>query len=700
MQSNSSVPVSVIIPCYCCADTIERAVTSVMSQTMLPAEVWLIDDASSDGGRTLATLYELKEHYGSKAHIEVIPLKENSGPAVARNRGWDAATQSYIAFLDADDAWHPRKLEVQYSWMQVHPHVALTGHPFVWIKEDNPVLTIPADWFAHQITPRCLLLSNLFSTPSVMLRRDLPYRFDPTKRHSEDYLLWLQIVLSGHTAWCLELPLTYLFKAPFGVRGLSVDLWKMEKGELDTYQKLRNQGFLHQLTAYALISYSLLKYIRRLIINRKIRLNADTISALSASFNNAISKSMYHIIPFVVVYSLPVGKDTDLPLYLYELYIFLSWTLMQSYEYIFTAHLTEKLSKFSLRTILFSTVRRSFPLSITIYLVYVVVLSLLLPKISGFNANENLKILKEIAFMSIGFPFGAGAAVLAAGLITRRMFFPVTLAVISGITVYIALFLSLKSSYGTDAFFISIVISEIIKFCLLFFVAQSVTKGEKLTKEYKETLVAWKNVMTYFLSATVGGIIPLILHSYATHLSEGAVTLLSYSLRLFYVLGGLFNGAVSFMLVIWVEKMEKDMRSAFVGIDKNIRLLFSLALGVFLLTVLSKNLFLTFISTNKDIIVMFRKGINIVFMCFPLYVVYLALIRFFIAIKKVYVITIQSATKLILVVSILNMWHYFEGLNNYTPLIAFSLAEGFISIMAYLMYIYLRNGIIANVKEI
>ena len=266
MQNNIVLPVSVIIPCYCCAATIERAVSSVMAQTVLPAEVWLIDDASPDGGQTLEVLYELKQRYSGKTHIEIISLKENSGPSVARNTGWDAATQPYIAFLDADDAWHPRKLEIQYNWMKEHPHVALTGHPFVWVKKDDPTQTIPANWHAWQITPFRLLLSNLFSTPSVMLRSDLPYRFDPAKRHSEDYLLWLQIVLSGHTAWRLELPLTYLYKAPFGERGVSADLWKMEKGELDTYWKLHRQGSITKLSLLAITTYSLLKYIRRLII--------------------------------------------------------------------------------------------------------------------------------------------------------------------------------------------------------------------------------------------------------------------------------------------------------------------------------------------------------------------------------------------------------------------------------------------------
>lgn len=122
------VPVSVVVPCYCCEGTIERAVDSVMKQTALPAEVLLVDDASPDQGRTLNKLRQLQGRFRDKTHIEVIALKNNGGPSVARNAGWEAATQPYIAFLDADDAWHPQKLEIQYEWMKEYSEVVLTGH--------------------------------------------------------------------------------------------------------------------------------------------------------------------------------------------------------------------------------------------------------------------------------------------------------------------------------------------------------------------------------------------------------------------------------------------------------------------------------------------------------------------------------------------------------------------------------------------
>ncbi len=57
------VPVSVVIPCYRCADTIERAMESVMAQTVAPTEVRLVEDGSGDDGRTLAMLYIIRQDW-------------------------------------------------------------------------------------------------------------------------------------------------------------------------------------------------------------------------------------------------------------------------------------------------------------------------------------------------------------------------------------------------------------------------------------------------------------------------------------------------------------------------------------------------------------------------------------------------------------------------------------------------------------
>nr|WP_175801934.1 glycosyltransferase [Burkholderia anthina] len=107
-------PVSVIVPCYRSVSTLERAVASVYAQTWRPAELILVDDASPDD--TLACIERLRSRYGDD-WIRVIALPRNGGPGVARNVGWRCATQRFIAFLDADDTWHPDKIARQCGWM-------------------------------------------------------------------------------------------------------------------------------------------------------------------------------------------------------------------------------------------------------------------------------------------------------------------------------------------------------------------------------------------------------------------------------------------------------------------------------------------------------------------------------------------------------------------------------------------------------
>lgn len=268
--SSATVDVSVVIPCYRCEDTIVRAVESIAAQTALPREVVLADDRSPDG--TLARLYELQRRYGAE-WIKVIALPENRGAAAARQAAWDASRGKYVAFLDADDSWHPRKVEIQTAWMESHPEVQMTSHLTVQVDPDvRPDEQLPERWRARPIRGGTLLLANQLDTRAVMLRREIPQRFAVDMRYGEDYLLWLQVVLAGGLTYRLELPLAYLYKARFGEGGMSAKLWEMELGELGAYRTVRTQGLISGATYAALIPFSLAKYLRRVLVVRARRL--------------------------------------------------------------------------------------------------------------------------------------------------------------------------------------------------------------------------------------------------------------------------------------------------------------------------------------------------------------------------------------------------------------------------------------------
>lgn len=266
MRIDSQVPVSVIIPCFNCEGTIIRAVNSISNQTSQPKEVILIDDGSTD--ESLSRLHEIRDHLGS-SWIKILKIGNNKGPSVARNAGWNVAAQPYLAFLDADDIWHPRKIEIQYKCMQGNPEIAISGHHFRWLREGENPLSMPDIYAIKSVSKRMMLVSNYWATPTVMLKRDLKQRFEPTKRHSEDYLLWLKIICNGYRANHIDLCMAYSYKAPYGSRGLSGQLWAMEIGELDTYRRLRDDRLISWPWYIALSTFSVIKYLRRTMISAK-----------------------------------------------------------------------------------------------------------------------------------------------------------------------------------------------------------------------------------------------------------------------------------------------------------------------------------------------------------------------------------------------------------------------------------------------
>lgn len=107
MNVDSLPLVTVVIPAYNAARTLANTLCSVLNQTHECLEILVVDDGSEDGTYELATEYRLQD-----SRIRVL-RQENGGVARARNLAIREAAGSYIAPIDADDLWHPRKIELQ-----------------------------------------------------------------------------------------------------------------------------------------------------------------------------------------------------------------------------------------------------------------------------------------------------------------------------------------------------------------------------------------------------------------------------------------------------------------------------------------------------------------------------------------------------------------------------------------------------------
>ncbi|HUA80507.1 MAG TPA: glycosyltransferase family 2 protein [Dyella sp.] len=261
-------PVSVVVPCYRCADTIEGTVASVAGQQRLPAEILLVDDGSPDD--TLQRLREVASAYPS-GWIKVIALPCNAGPSAARNKGWEHASQPWIAFLDADDSWHPQKLILQMDAIEKDPQIALIAHDMNVQSRTAPSPALHFPLTTRIFPNHLMMLRSPFPTASIMVRRDLPFRFDEKRRRAEDFMLWAQILLNGYRCAKINQVLASWHKPPFGAGGLSGDLAAMYEAANDVRKTLHEQGLLSWWQWKIMRVFSMVRYARRCALTFKRR---------------------------------------------------------------------------------------------------------------------------------------------------------------------------------------------------------------------------------------------------------------------------------------------------------------------------------------------------------------------------------------------------------------------------------------------
>lgn len=253
MINSSFAKVSVVVPCYNSKGTILRALDSVLKQETRVDEIIVVDDCSRDG--TSSFVIDKYKEYVLGGLIKVVCLVKNSGPGEARNLGMHLARNQFVAFLDSDDSWHPKKIKVQYFFMLENNRCVLSGHA-VKINEayDNESLEVVR---AKKIKPFQLYLKNRFSTPSVMIKKIEGLSFDSEKRFSEDYLFWMKHIPYGDIFY-IDAGLGSLYKARFGEAGLSGRIFDMAIGEASNFISLcsARQISFPEAFFYAVVSIS------------------------------------------------------------------------------------------------------------------------------------------------------------------------------------------------------------------------------------------------------------------------------------------------------------------------------------------------------------------------------------------------------------------------------------------------------------
>jgi len=259
---SKEIPVSVIIPCYNCTKTIKRALDSVENQTLLPKDIYLIDDNYDK--KQADYLFKLSLSYDN-LKIYLISHIQNFGAPSARNTGWNLAKSDYVAFLDADDSWHTQKLELQYIFMKSNNDIYLTGHNVEILEDTTYAEKKIGDISYSKCSKLNILTRNIFPTPTLMIKNNYKLRFDESMRYVDDHLLLMNIILEDNDAYKIQQKLAIVHKPMYGSSGLSSNMYLMEKHELIAYKKIFKDKKISLCMYLFLIIFSILKYLKRLI---------------------------------------------------------------------------------------------------------------------------------------------------------------------------------------------------------------------------------------------------------------------------------------------------------------------------------------------------------------------------------------------------------------------------------------------------
>ena len=229
--------IAAVIPTFNRGSVVSRAIDSVLRQTLLPSEIIVVDDGSTDNTANL-----IAAKYSTISYLKT----KNKGVSAARNLGIKKTKSEWIAFLDSDDEWFPQKLEKQIAYLSSEQNYKLAHCDEIWIRNGRRV----NPKFKHKkyggyIFEKCLPLC-VISPSAVIIHRELFDElgcFDETLPACEDYDLWLRI--------CGKYPVLFVGEALLNKFGghddqLSKKFWGMDRFRIEALQKIIKLGGLSE----------------------------------------------------------------------------------------------------------------------------------------------------------------------------------------------------------------------------------------------------------------------------------------------------------------------------------------------------------------------------------------------------------------------------------------------------------------------
>lgn len=187
LRQSIDAKVSIVLPFYNRPKKTIQALKSIEAQTYKNYEVVLVNDASNED------VSEVLKYVRKSKNVKLINFEANQGPAAARNAAIDAATGTYIAFLDNDDEYVPDKLKTQLEYMtRFNPTFSYTAYVRRGSGED---VVMHDKELTGLVVPKIVCGASI-ATPTVMVSKKFldenHIRFREDIRIAEDSCMWLE----------------------------------------------------------------------------------------------------------------------------------------------------------------------------------------------------------------------------------------------------------------------------------------------------------------------------------------------------------------------------------------------------------------------------------------------------------------------------------------------------------------------------
>ena len=240
--------VSVIIPYYKKKDYIKSTIKSVLNQTFKNFEIIVVYDDKDRND--LLYLNEIKK---TDKRIKIILNSKNIGAGLSRNKAIKYARGKYIAFLDSDDLWNKKKIEMQLNFMKKNLYdISHTSYCIINEKGDKIGARKAKDLTYHDLITSCDIGLSTVMIKKKFFKKNLFFNL----KTKEDYVLWLKLARKRNKFFGLDKRLTYWRSLDDSLSSSTIQ--KLFDG-YKVYRKYLNQSIIQSVISLFILSKNFLK---------------------------------------------------------------------------------------------------------------------------------------------------------------------------------------------------------------------------------------------------------------------------------------------------------------------------------------------------------------------------------------------------------------------------------------------------------